>query len=190
MPAKASKIMIIRHGEKPAGHVAGVDESGASGGHHLSVRGWQRAGALTCLFAPARGPLQSPLLARPEFIFASAAVDDPVPGNSRSRRSEETVRPLAAVVGVEVDLRFSKGGEKALAAAAMACGGPVLVAWHHENISAIVNAIAGAKIAPQNWPSERFDLVFVLTLNQADGTYGFAQVPQCLLAGDSSAVIL
>ena len=182
--------MIIRHGEKPASHVAGVDESGASGGHHLSVRGWQRAGALTCLFAPARGPLQSPLLARPEFIFASAAVDDPVPGNSRSRRSEETVRPLAAVVGVEVDLRFSKGGEKALAAAAMACGGPVLIAWQHENISAIVNAIGGAKIAPQNWPSERFDLVFVLTLNRADGTYGFTQVPQCLLPGDASEVIL
>ena len=181
--------MIIRHGEKPASHVAGVDESGASGGHHLSVRGWQRAGALTCLFAPARGPLQSPLLARPEFIFASAAVDDPVPGNSRSRRSEETVRPLAAVVGVEVDLRFSKGEEKALAAA-MACDGPVLIAWQHENISVIVNAIAGAKIAPQNWPSERFDLVFVLTLNPADGTYGFAQVPQCLLPGDSSEVIL
>jgi hypothetical protein len=133
--------------------------------------------------------LQSPLLARPEFIFASAAVDDPVPGNSRSRRSEETVRPLAAVVGVEVDLRFSKGEEKALAAA-MACGGPVLIAWQHENINAIAHAIAGTKTAPQSWLSERFDLVFVFTLNRADGTYGFAQVPQCLLAGDSSAVIL
>jgi hypothetical protein len=189
MLTRASKIMIIRHAEKPAGHVAGVDESGACSGHHLSVRGWQRAGALACLFAPARGALQSPLLARPEFIFASAAVDDPEPGNSRSRRPEETVGPLAEVVGVAVDLRFSKGEEKALAAAAMACGGPVLIAWQHENISAIAHAITGVKIAPHNWPSERFDLVFVFTLNRADGTYGFAQVPQRLLAGDSREVI-
>ena len=182
--------MIIRHGEKPSGHVAGVDESGASSGHHLSVRGWQRAGALACFFAPAHGPLQSPLLARPEFIFASAAVDDPVPGNSRSRRSEETVGPLAAVLGVAVDLRFSKGEEKALAAAAMACGGAVLIAWQHENIGAIAHAITGTRIAPHDWPSERFDLVFVFTLNPADGTYEFAQVPQRLLAGDSREVIL
>jgi hypothetical protein len=59
MGVKAPKIMIIRHAEKPAGKVAGVDEAGESSGHHLSVRGWQRAGALACLFAPAQGPLQS-----------------------------------------------------------------------------------------------------------------------------------
>ena len=29
--------------------------------------------------------------------------------------------------------------------------------------------------------------MFVFTLNRLDGTYSFAQVPQCLLAGDSAA---
>jgi hypothetical protein len=189
MPPKAPKIMIIRHAEKPVGHFAGVNEAGASSAHDLIVRGWQRAGALACLFAPAQGPMQNPLLARPAFIFGSAAVDDPVPGNSRSRRSHQTLTPLAELTGVDINLTFSKGQEKALAAAAMACDGPVLIAWQHENISVIANAILGARVAPQTWPPERFDVVFVFTLNRLDGTYSFAQVPQCLLAGDSAAPI-
>jgi hypothetical protein len=182
--AKAPKIMIIRHAEKPAGKVAGVSEAGARGGHHLSVRGWQRAGALTCLFAPAHGPLQDELLAKPAFIFASAAATDPEPGDSKSRRSEETVAPLAQVIGVHINLNFSKGQEVALAKAAMACDGPVLIAWRHEGIPLIANAILGTEIAPRNWPKERFDVVFVLTLNPLDGTYSFAQVGQRVLAGD------
>jgi hypothetical protein len=65
----------------------------------------------------------------------------------------------------------------------------VLIAWQHENISLIANAILGAKVALPTWPPERFDVVFVFTLNPLDGTYSFAQVPQCLLAGDSAAHI-
>jgi hypothetical protein len=189
MPPKASKIMIIRHAEKPTGQQDGVDESGASSPHHLNVRGWQRAGALACLFAPAYGPLQNTLLAKPAFIFASAAVDDLVPGNSRSRRSQDTLLPLAELVGVEINLTYSKGQETALAKAAQACNGPVLISWQHENINLIVNAILGSRAAPQNWPKERFDVVFVLTLDSSQGTYSFAQVPQCLLPGDSAAPI-
>ena len=189
MPPKAPTIMIIRHGEKPTGQLAGVHESGASSPHDLIVRGWQRAGALAALFAPAYGPLQNALLAKPAFIFASAAVDDPVPGNSRSRRSQQTVTPLAELLGVEINLTFGKGQETELAKAAQACNGPVLIAWRHENINLIANSILGSKAAPQTWPKERFDVVFVLTLNQSDGTYTFAQVPQCLLPGDSTAPI-
>ena len=185
MPAKAPKIMIIRHAEKPAGKIAGVDETGATSGHHLSVRGWQRAGALASLFAPAHGPLQNALLAKPAFIFASAAATDPEPGDTRSRRSEDTVTPLAHLIGVHINLDFSKGQETALAKAALACDGPVLIAWRHEGIPVIANAILGSEVAPQNWPKERFDVIFVLTLNPPDGRYTFAQAPQCLLAGDS-----
>jgi hypothetical protein len=184
MAPKASKIMVIRHAEKPAGQVAGVDELGVPSGRDLTVRGWQRAGALACLFAPARGPLQSALLARPQFIFASAAVDGPEGGNSRSRRSQETVMPLAQLLDVDINLSFSKGQEKALAKAAQACSGPVLIAWQHENINAIANSIVGAELAPPLWPNNRFDLIFVFTLNPVDGTYSFAQVAQCLLADD------
>jgi hypothetical protein len=87
---------------------------------------------------------------------------------------------------VDVNLNFSKGEEMELVAAARECRGPVLIAWQHENIRVIANAILGDNRAPQNWPSGRFDGVFVFTLDPANGTYSFAQVMQRLLAGDSA----
>ena len=72
-----------------------------------------------------------------------------MPGNSRSRRSEDTLTPLAELLGVEIDLTFSKGQETALAKAAQACNGPVLIAWQHENINLIANAILGSRPSPR-----------------------------------------
>jgi hypothetical protein len=92
MPPAASKIMVIRHAEKPSGDGPpfGVTADGEKDDKSLTVRGWQRAGALACLFAPARGPLQSPALATPGVIFASQA--SPTKG---SQRPPETIMPLA-----------------------------------------------------------------------------------------------
>ena len=58
----ATKIMIIRHAEKPTTTppVSGVDINGQQNEDSLIVRGWQRAGALVALFAPTKGPLQNP----------------------------------------------------------------------------------------------------------------------------------
>jgi hypothetical protein len=183
--AKAPTIMVIRHAEKPAGSISGVKESGESSARDLTVRGWQRAGALTALFAPAHGSLQHHLLVTPRFIFASAAVDDPAGGNARSRRSQQTVMPLAERLKIPINLKFSKGGEKAVAKAALACDGPVLIAWQHEYIAHIVNYILGTPSLAPDWPSDRFDVVLVLTSNPVNGKYSVAQVPQSLLAGDS-----
>jgi hypothetical protein len=93
---------------------------------------------------------------------------------------------LPTLIGVDINLNFSKGQETALAHAALACNGPVLIAWRHEGIPLISNAILGMAAAPQSWPKERFDVVFVFTLNPSTGTYSFAQVAQRLLAGDSA----
>ncbi|PNE11458.1 MAG: hypothetical protein CR217_08855 [Beijerinckiaceae bacterium] len=41
--------------------------------------------------------------------------------------------------------------------------------------------------APQYWPLDRFDLVWVF--HKRDGTWTFTQVPQLLLAGDRPDVI-
>lgn len=92
--------------------------------------------------------------------------------------------PLAQLLSVDVNLNFSKGEELELVAAAQQCSGPVLIAWQHENIRTIANAILGNNSAPQNWPGGRFDVVFVFTLDPVNGTYSFAQVMQRLLAGD------
>jgi broad specificity phosphatase PhoE len=71
----ATKIMFIRHGEKPDdnGSVRAVDENGAHDPNELTVRGWQRAGALVRFFAPPNGKFSHPALATPTTLFAAAA---------------------------------------------------------------------------------------------------------------------
>lgn len=181
------KIMLIRHAEKPGDPPPphGVDPDGEKDKESLIVLGWQRAGALAPFFAPAVGPLQSPLLATPAHLYASD------PGNgSKSQRPEQTITPLAQRLGVQVDLEFGEGEETALAAAITALDGVVLVAWQHQAIPAIANAIVGDDTTvPQKWPGDRFDVVWVFDLDASTGSYAFSQVPQRLLAGDSDSVI-
>ncbi|HZS45478.1 MAG TPA: hypothetical protein VFC63_10280 [Blastocatellia bacterium] len=191
---KAPKIMIIRHAEKPVGKFKGVNETGDNSKHDLIVQGWQRAGALVCLFDPARGPLQDLLLETPKYIYASnptssTASTEAESDESKSNRPEETVKPLSKKLGININLSFSKGQETELSAAIQQCDGPVLVAWQHESIAAIGNAIPSHPSVPQDWPGDRFDMVFVFTLDIKKNTYKFDQVPQLLLAGDSSKPI-
>jgi hypothetical protein len=178
----AEKIMIIRHAEKPDAVNQGVTESGVESKHDLSVRGWQRAGALACFFA--RGPI-----AQPQFLFASAVKDGTAEG-ARSKRAFETLLPLSRRLHIEINLSFTKGQEQQVAAAAQACPGVVLIAWQHEGINAIVRALPGGHQALPNWLPQRFDVVYVLDFDAAAGTYRFAQVPQCLLDGDVDQPIL
>jgi hypothetical protein len=184
---KTIKIMIVRHGEKPAASGApfGVDGSGNQDAESLIVAGWQRAGALAVLFAPSHGALQNPALVTPEFLFASG-----IASHSSSQRPQETITPLAAKLGLTINTDALKGQEADVAKLAMTCGGFALIAWEHENIPLIANAILGdSTTAPQSWPGARFDLVWVFDLNRASGNYVFSQVPQQLLAGDLPTVI-
>jgi hypothetical protein len=177
----APKIMVIRHAEKPTESAQGVSSSGTNDTRDLIVQGWQRAGALVCLFSPARGALQSPELATPKFLFAS---DD------SSHRPKETITPLAEKLNLKINLGFAKGQETALVAAAKESAGVVLIAWQHENIPEIGNAITGNKTAvPQKWPGTCFDVVWIFDLKPTSGTYNFTQLPQCLLDGDETSVI-
>jgi hypothetical protein len=166
----APKIMVIRHAEKPTESAQGVSSSGTNDTRDLIVQGWQRAGAL-----------QSPELATPKFLFAS---DD------SSHRPKETITPLAEKLNLKINLGFAKGQETALVAAARESAGVVLIAWQHENIPEIGNAITGNKTAvPQKWPGTCFDVVWIFDLKPTSGTYNFTQLPQCLLAGDETSVI-
>lgn len=179
----ASKIMLIRHAEKPEGDVKAVTAAGAHDDEELVVRGWQRSGALVRLFAPRDGKFVDPRLAQPNAIFASA-----VGKHSNSLRPQHTVLELATMLRQKVDLRFPKGDEADLVKAALAAEGPVLIAWEHEAIPDIVNAIVGnSTTCPQKWPGARFDLVWVLDRKQSG--WDFAQVPQLLLSGDSKEPI-
>ena len=182
----ATKIMIIRHGEKPSdnGSVHGVDESGAHDPDELSVRGWQRAGALVRFFAPPNGTFSHPALATPTSIFA------PLPsGHVKSVRSQHTVQPLARYLNRTVDLHHEKGDEDKLAQTATATQGVVLIAWEHQAIPDIAAAIVGHDHAcPKKWPDSRFDMVWILDQKTGSG-WALTQVPQLVLPGDVGDVI-
>jgi hypothetical protein len=130
------------------------------------------------------GPLQSPSLSTPQALFAAS------PGSSgsddgKSQRPLETITPLAGKLGLTIDTSFAKGQEVQVAEAAMAQEGVVLICWQHQVSHLIANRILGNDTtAPQTWPGDRFDVVWVFDL-QGDGSYAFTQVPQLLLEGDS-----
>src|ERR1700733_11768363 len=124
-----TKIMFIRHAEKPDGDVQGVTAAGNADAKELTVRGWQRSGALVRLFAPRDGQFVDRRLAQPKTIFASA-----VGKHSNSLRPQHTVLELATELKLSLDLRFAKGDETDLGKAAVAATGPVLIAWEHEAV--------------------------------------------------------
>ncbi len=178
----ATQIMLIRHAEKPDDKDGGVDQKGKPDKHDLIVRGWQRAGALVRFFAnlgDPNGPIK-----RPATIFAT----EPNSG-SESNRPLHTVTPLAKFLNLNIDSTIAEGSEDALVKAAGAANGVVLIAWHHEKISAIANLILQNQSAPQKWPGDRFDMVWIFTRDAPTAPWKFAQAPQLLLAGDSPNVI-
>jgi hypothetical protein len=178
----ATKIMLIRHAEKPTDKDGGVDPKGEADKHDLIVRGWQRAGALTQFFANPRDPNR--LIQRPAAIFATEPSS-----SSESKRPLHTVTPLAQFLNVTIDSAIAEGSEQDLVSKAAASNGMVLIAWHHEKIPAIANLILQNQSAPQKWPSDRFDVVWVFDRTGAGTPWKLSQVPQLLLAGDSNSVI-
>lgn len=181
------KIMIIRHGEKPgdggSGH--GVSIDGEHIKHELTVRGWQRAGALVRFFDPVHPHPPKSAIATPKSIFASAAVE-----GSPSRRAQHTVEPLANALRMAVNASYVNGEEEVVAKALLAAESPVLIAWHHNHIGLLVKAIAGEFFpCPRHWPDERFDVVWVLDAPGPTGPWTLTQQAQYLLPGDSREAI-
>jgi broad specificity phosphatase PhoE len=172
-------VMLIRHAEKPlhpSGSPHGVNPYGQHDPHSLTVTGWIRAGALVELFAPYRGD-PPPELRRPDTIYASAHA------GGHSRRSTQTVGPLASRLGVEVIQRYAAGDEAHLAREISSRPGATLIAWHHEALHRIGQHLGKAyPTPPRCWPADRFDIIWTFTLD--DHGWRFAQIPQLLLPGD------
>jgi broad specificity phosphatase PhoE len=181
----AEKIMLIRHAEKPdANGNLGVTVTGREDPRELSVRGWQRAGALLGLFAPSGEAASVLAIATPIAIFASS----PSPNSVRPLRTVET---LAERLAIEVDASYGNGDEATLIVSAMGAGRVVLISWKHDGLPKLANAIVGnAQKTPQRWPAERFDVVWVFDRAGDSGGWTFEQVPQLLLPGDRAEPIL
>ena len=164
----AKRIFIIRHGEKPAdsGFPHGVDHHGEKDDESLSVRGWQRAGGIAQLFINEM---------KPDHLFA------PKYGKSaHSKRSAQVLTPLAEKLSIDINTEFNKGEEKDLAHHIKGLDGTVLIAWEHTNIHLIGNHIA--KDVPQEWPGDRYDLIYVF--DYSDEQFIFHMAYQMLMEGD------
>jgi hypothetical protein len=173
----AAAIFLIRHAEKPdpkAG-IGGVSHNGQPDGESLSVRGWQRAGALSALFGADSAVRTT--LARPATLCA--AVDA-----GRSGRPYDTLRPLAERLALPIRDMASSGDMRTAAAKLWALPRPVLVCWRHRELPILARALLprDAHRVPARWDEARFDLIWVIEPEN------LVVVPQSLLAGDASEI--
>ena len=172
-----TKVMLIRHAEKPNETIQGVNEAGRPAPDQLSVRGWQRAGALVRFFAPI-GQNHRNGIATPTAIFACK------PHNTtKSLRPFHTVSPLAMALGITVHHEFARSDDALLFDAVLGVSGTALICWPHAPIPSIGRKIAGEQQSiPDKWPAKRFDLVWIL--DRVDDEWRFSQIDQMLLPGD------
>ncbi|HXQ72549.1 MAG TPA: hypothetical protein VN844_18785 [Pyrinomonadaceae bacterium] len=180
---RPTKIMLLRHAEKPAKDDApfGVTRKGERSKESLEVRGWQRAGALANLFASANGHSQHPVLAKPQFLYASKPLL-----HKGSLRPLETIMPLGEKLGIKINADYQRSQLVSMVEDVFSHKGVVLICWQREYIPDIAAIILGKNnVAPSDWPEDRFDMIWVFDLHGSSSTYRFRQVPQQLLAGDS-----
>ena len=179
---RSTKILLIRHAEKPAKDSPpfGVTLEGDRSKESLEVRGWQRAGALTHLLAPPDGRFQHDALAKPQFLYASKPVK-----RRGSKRPIETITPLAEKLGVEINSEYRRSEFESMLDEVFSHKGVVLICWQREYIPEIASYILDYKRSvPEEWPEDRFDMFWVFDLDAKSGRYKFKQVPQRLLSGD------
>lgn len=182
----ATKIMLVRHAEKPDKDFApyGVTREGERSKESLQIRGWQRAGALIALFAPPNGQFNASL-AKPQFLYASTPLR-----RKGSRRPIETITPLAQKLAIKINWDFPRFDFESMLEEVFSCRGVVMICWQREYIPKIALKILDeGNTVPTNWPEDRFDMIWVFDLDRASGRYKFKQVPQKLLMGDSETPI-
>jgi len=185
--ANPTRVMLIRHAERPAkvGAPYGMTPDGHRDVNSLSTVGWQRAGALLALFAPTSGPLQDSQLSVPSTLFATD-----VGHGSESKREQQTITPLASKLGVDVQSKHLKQDSGQMVKDVLASDGVALICWDHKFLPTVANAILGdTTTAPQKWKRKRFDVVWVFDWDSSTESYSFTQVPQELLPGDTNAAI-
>ncbi len=179
---RATKILLIRHAEKPAKDSApfGVTLKGQRSKESLAVRGWQRAGALANLLAPNNGRFQHSSLATPQFLYASKPLR-----RKGSRRPLETISPLAQKLAIRVNSSFPRYDFESMIDEVVMCNGVVLICWQREYIPEIASHIVGNNtVEPPSWPEDCYDMIWVFDLVPSSSQYRLKQVPQKLLAGD------
>jgi len=172
MNSPPTKVLIIRHGEKPGDPATDSPDDGRD----LSTRGFERAAALSVYVPATFGP--------PDFLFATEE-------SKHSNRPVETITPLAKVLGLEINSKHADDDFATVADDirnnAKYGGKLVLICWHHGKIPKLTEALGG--IPPFDpWPATVFDRVWSLDLSDPTSAARIQvqNIPQMLLFGDCS----
>jgi broad specificity phosphatase PhoE len=171
--------MFIRHAEKPGDGENGVTADNSLDKESLTVRGWQRAGALIAFFAQPK--------MKPTAIFASG-----IGHGSNSKRPMETVTPLVnrlnEIQPVTFNTNHLKDEIQPLISKVLSLEGTVLVCWEHKRIPDLAALLPAAPPVPQLWPDNRFDVVWIF--DRAGAGWTFSQMLQRLLPQDGDKPII
>ncbi|MES2379421.1 MAG: hypothetical protein V4538_00160 [Bacteroidota bacterium] len=207
-----TKIMIIRHAEKPGPYGGvqynGINAVGTTDETSLVTMGWERAGGIANLFYPTNNVFQHAKLAKPDFIYAA----DPAvkkDGDEPSQRPYQTISALAAKMNLpsgQVNISFKKKDFKKMVTHVLTLSGTVLISWQHQDIlpktpgtDCIVHQLMKQTGTQQStlqqpvpagpWPAPRYDMVLVFDRPTGTGPFtSFTPIPQLLLAGDLSTL--
>jgi hypothetical protein len=174
-----TRIMFIRHAEKPDKKNVGVMFDGREDRESLIPLGRQRAGALVRFFSPASAAGDHSL--EPAVVFAAGVGE-----GSESQRAIQTVTPLVEVLRQKRPTPFItkhlKSDRQPLIDDVLGRDDTILIAWEHKEIPPIIALLPQPPAVPQKWPDERFDMLWILDRTAAG--WNFSQKCQLLLAGD------
>ncbi|KAJ5143394.1 uncharacterized protein N7515_002181 [Penicillium bovifimosum] len=138
-PITDPTIYMIRHGEKPGNGING-----------LNFQGLQRAQCLRSVFGR-----------NSEYNIGYIMAN--MPGiNGNRNRPLETVKPLAADLGLTVDTSCDRNDYDCVKKAVKAYTGPgnILICWEHIALTPILETL-GVEHAPE-YPHGRFDLIWTV----------------------------
>lgn len=176
-------MICLRHGEKPenADHPdrppgedgPGLDERGRVCPHSLTIKGWQRAGALAATNVAGQLAAGGD---RPRIFVPDYGERD------ESHRTWQTVRPLSRRWHLGPRHPCNRDDVPGLIAEiSTLVGGTAIVCWAHEGLSDLVEGLIGHKV---DWPDDRFDVLWLVEPNASSPQARFRAVDQRLLPGD------
>ena len=142
LPDKNLKVVIIRHGEKPA------DKS--DGGGNLSCQGQNRALQLPAVLIKKIG--------KPDYTYVPALKLDK---NTAHSRMFQTVTPFAVKYDLTINSKYDESEPNDVAKSVLKKSGTVLMVWEHSAIPDLATALGVDN--PPKWKGADFDSVWILT---------------------------
>lgn len=134
-----TRIIIIRHGEKP------------DKGDNLSCKGFNRALQLADVLPRKFGV--------PDRIYTPAPN---LGGSTSAVRMYQTIMPFAIKYNLKVNTKYDVKDEKGIAEAVKKQSGTVLLVWEHKAISKILKALGIQE--KMDWDDNDFDSIWIVTI--------------------------